>query len=139
MKYLVSILAWISVVGIVKADVDANNWERIGASTNGVYVLYVDRSTIKLDNGIARLWTLVDYIEPYKSIEGIAVWSTKSLYFYNCLEGKKATVAMYGQNRPMGKGASVFGFELESKEFEWEYVATDTLEYKALAIACSGK
>lgn len=139
MKYLVFLLVWLAALGVVKADMEANNWDRIGASTNGVYVLYVDHSTLKLEDGIARLWTLDDFIKPYKSIEGIEVWSGKTLYFYNCLEGKRVKVAQYGYTRPMGKGASAYGFELESKEFEWEYVAPDTIDYAVFAIACSGK
>jgi len=81
------------------------DWVKVGSSETGT--LYVDPSTIRDTGGVARMWTLNDYValqrldqrEPFKSV--------KMEYEYDCKNERSRLLYFTSHPESMAEGAAL--------------------------------
>ena len=108
MKAKMAFIALALFAGQAKAE-----WAPIGQTH--LFVVFLEKSTIRKQSGYTLMWALNDYFKPYKEPKGDVYSSAKNLWVAKCEEyqiGLKTTTQFSGN---MGNGEIVY--QSPSQEF----------------------
>ena len=127
------------IVGaILSAVVSAGamaEWGNVGS--NDVGTAYVDRSTIRRNGGVVKMWTLIDYASAKnESGRSSNYLSTKALYEYDCDGENVRTIYSLNHSGHMGNGEPLNKYDQATK---WEPVPPGSFSQIQLKIACGKK
>ena len=128
---LFSILILFSINGF------AFNWKEVGKSISGD-TLYVDTDSVKKINDAVYFWSLMDYLEPFGTIQltprkYVFSYSKISKEKVNCEEDKLTTLSSTSYTRQMGKGRVINELGPNKKP---SYFGPDTFISTAMEFVC---
>jgi hypothetical protein len=114
-------------------------WELCETSGDGMITYYCDKSTIRKNGAISRMWELRDYSSVETLSSGDRYMSAKVLNVYNCREETNAIISYIFYSGAMGEGNGVFLHTVKESEWKWDPIAPDTIGETKWEIACGKK
>jgi hypothetical protein len=114
-------------------------WDFCGKTSNGEgddNLYYCDKSTIRKNGVISRMWEMIDYSKVQTNSSGKNYRSIKILRAFNCREETVAIISFVMHSGTMGAGSAVFSFTLQEKEWEWEPIVPNTIGATMWKTAC---
>jgi hypothetical protein len=111
-------------------------WTFSTASNDGEEKYYYNKSTIKRNGVIARMWGLQELSAEQINGNGAGFRSRVFLTMYNCKEEthRVATIATF--SRSMGKGRVVSSDDYDEIESAWRAIVPGSVTYIDFQIAC---
>jgi len=111
-------------------------WELIGKDFVGDFI-YCDKSTIRKNGAISRMWVLTDFSRPRKlDSTGDRYMSGKEFWAYNCREEKFAVISIIQHSGEMGGGDVVWSGTWQERDWKWRPVPPGTTAEATWKIAC---
>lgn len=116
-------------------------WELIGEAGDNdeIHLVYVDKSTIRKNGVIAKIWILKDYSSMQTESTGDRYKSAKVLNAYNCREETSALISLIDYSGSEGEGNVTYSLAIQEKEWVWRPVAPGTSGEAKWKIACGKK
>ena len=112
-------------------------WVETGSTVSEIF--YHDKSTIRRDGKIAKMWTMVDYFEEKTNRSGMRYKSDKTRFSYNCLEETYAIISLFQYSGSMGGGVAVYSFDWKEKDWDWGSIPPGSAAEAHFKIACGKK
>jgi hypothetical protein len=112
-------------------------WEYIGE--NDTHTDYFDKSTIRRNGRIAKMWILTDYLQVKTLPDGTKFRSKKVRRAYNCLEESITEISTILFSGSMGEGDVVWTGENKEIEWNWMSVVPRSVGKVQFDIACGKK
>ena len=100
---------------------------------------YHDKSTIRIDGAIAKMWVMRDFSEPQNDNTGGRYKSQKLLFAYDCMSEQAAIISGVNNSDSMGRGSVVWSITLKENEWEWEAIPPKSIGEVNWKIACGKK
>jgi hypothetical protein len=112
-------------------------WEKTGASVDGdeVTVYYLDKSTIRKNGVIVKMWVMVSTTE----LVSTTGRSSKAQKVYDCSSEKFALASLVMYSGPMGTGKVTTSMTFKEKEWEWTPIVPDSGVEFEWKVACRKK
>ena len=130
-KRITLISAFVALSGGVQAE-----WLEIYKFEDGMRV-FVDRTTVSQNGGIAELLHLVRWGEPQKSDEEAVYLSTIVRTRYDCANKLERYLGSVSYAGPMGNGDVVVSDEDEPDK--WYTISDGSMEEKLWSVACQSE
>jgi hypothetical protein len=127
------------VLLMMVCSVSSAEWEFSGTALEGNISHYYDKSTIRRNGAIAKIWVLTDYSKVQISPDGTRFKSSKGLTAYNCEEETFATISILWNSGSMGRGEVVWTGTRKENEWEWKPIAPQSTNVFMMKIACVSK
>ncbi len=115
------------------------DWEMTGTVVNKERILYHDKSTIRRNGVIAKMWGMDDYSLPQENSGGQKYQSVKILYAFNCIREELAIISINQYSDSMGKGEGIFSITTPESELKWEVIVPGSVREERWKIACGKK
>jgi hypothetical protein len=125
------------VVLMMTCSVSWAEWEYIGE--NDTHTDYFDKSTIRRNGRIAKMWILTDYLKVKTLPDGTKFKSKKVRRAYNCLEESITEISTILFSGSMGEGDVVWTGENKEIEWNWMSVVPRSVGKVQFDIACGKK
>jgi hypothetical protein len=103
---------------------------------DGKVTNYYDKSTIRKNGTIVKIWTLSDYSLSQTDSSGEKYRSDKTLLVFNCREEAMALISITYYSGQMGEGQPVWSGTLKESEWAWEPIIPGTVGEKSWKTAC---
>jgi hypothetical protein len=114
------------------------DWEYTGQTDAFTY--YVDKSTIRRNGKIAKMWVLEDFSEAQtNSDDGTKYKSEKSRFAFNCLEETVVSIAITQYSGSMGDGDVIWSNTRKESSWKWGSVVPGSSGEVMFKIACGKK
>jgi len=110
-----------------------------GTALEGKISHYYDKSTIRRNGAIAKIWALTDFSKVQISPDGTRFKSSKALMAYNCEEETFATISILWNSGSKGRGEVVWTGTRKENEWEWKPIAPQSNNVVMMKIACGRK
>jgi hypothetical protein len=111
-------------------------WEFTGDQLEGKISIYHDRSTIRRNGVIAKMWIMIDFSTVQISSGGERYKSSKGLTAYNCEKETYANISIILNSGSMGKGEVVWSHTRKESEWEWDPNPPRSVSEVTWKIAC---
>ena len=112
-------------------------WER--TAETGKMDFYHDKSTIRRNGLIAKMWALIDYQEEQSDSSGNRYKSQKVFRIANCGEEIVAVISFSQFSGSMGNGESNLTAVYKESEWIWVPISPGSIAEKEWKIACNKK
>lgn len=114
-------------------------WEITDSDSDGKFTAYHDKSTIRKNGSIVKMWSLMNYsaIQNIKSLGKFK--SAKGLTAYNCKSEERATISLNYYSDSMGGGEVVFSVTLKENQWSWKPIVPESIVESEWKIACEKK
>jgi hypothetical protein len=112
-------------------------WTFSSASNDGEETYYYNKSTIKRNGVIARMWALQELSSEQINGYGAGFRSRVFLTMYNCKEEMHRVATIVNYSRSMGKGRVVSSDDYDETESPWRVIVPGSVTYSDFKIACS--
>ena len=112
-------------------------WKKAG-STDSFYAYY-DKSTIRRNGKIVKMWQMKDYFEEQDEGNGKNYKSQKLRHAFNCMDDTAALITVVAYSGSMGEGKIVFSGDIKEEKWDWDSVVPGSVGEAMLEIACSKK
>jgi hypothetical protein len=109
-------------------------WEITGETDDRID--YHDRSTIRRNGKIAKMWTLSEYHSIQTDNTGARYKSDKTFWAFNCIEGTKSIIALLQYSGSMGRGKTVWSMNKQENDLMWEVIPPGSAGAVMFKIAC---
>jgi len=111
-----------------------------GGGAGGEMILdYCDKSTIRKNGAISRMWELTDYSSVQVGAAGERHMSAKSLRAYNCRDETFAIISFVLYSGSMGEGTVVWSGTRKEREWEWEPIVPGSIAEAKWKVVCGKK
>ena len=100
------------------------------------HYFYHDKSTIRRNGVIAKMWIMMENLEMQKSASGSYYKSASQLFAYNCREETLTLIAHAMYSGSMGTGSVVSTATLKESEWDWRPVFPGSIREADWKIAC---
>lgn len=97
---------------------------------------YCDKSTIRKNGAISRIWNIINYSKLQTDSSGDRWMSTKVLMAFNCREETTAVISFTGYSELMGNGKVVFTGTRQEREWQWEPIVPESSGESIWKIVC---
>jgi hypothetical protein len=111
----------------------------VGESDDFEITYYSDKSTIRRNGDIVKMWSLKEYSVMQKTFNGVNYKSSKVLNSYNCKYESSTQVSIVHYSNSMGNGNVVYTVTFKESELEWEPYVPGSLGQVLWKIACRKK
>lgn len=108
-------------------------WEIVSLEDKFIY--YLDKSTIRKNGVIAKVWSMIDFFE-LQTEYGNKYKSQKMLFAYNCLEETFALISMIKYSDSLGEGGAIFSSTIKQSDLKWSPIIPETYSEVFWKIAC---
>lgn len=112
-------------------------WEL--ADLNDEFFQFVDKSSIRKDRNIVKMWSMKDYLSVQTNSSGSRYQSSTLLVFYDCKSETSAIVTIIQYSGSMGKGSAVWIGNSSERELEWLPISPQSVGQVQWKIACGRK
>ncbi len=113
------------------------SWAELVKSGSSSYgTKYHDKSTIRRDGKIAKMWTMLDYFEEQTGSDGKRYKSDKTRFVYNCMEDTFAIISLVEYSGSMGEGKIIFSGDRKENEWDWGSIPPGSAAEAHFKIAC---
>ena len=109
-------------------------WTLVGSTHN--YIQYVDRTTIRRNGNLVKMWDLRDYTK-VKTVSGVSFLSSKTQSEYDCKEEMRRDLAFTWFSGQMGNGNVIYSNGNSSDE--WAPIGPGSIAEVLWEIACGKK
>jgi len=127
------------VVLMTVCSVSWAEWEILSRSRDGERTFYCDKSTIRKNGEISRMWDLKDLSSMNTNAGGDRYMSVKSLQAYNCRAETRAIISLVQYSGSMGQGSVVRSITVQERELEWRPIVPASIAESQWKIACGSK
>lgn len=126
------------VVLMMSCSVSWAEWELCGSTGQGdeMMTIYCDKSTIKRNGSISRMWGLKNSSKARTDSLGNRFMSYKVLETYNCREETVATISIVFYSGLSGEGNVVWSGSTQERQLNWEPIVPGTSGETLWKIAC---
>jgi len=116
-------------------------WELCSSGGEGdeKMLVYCDKSTIKRNGSISRIWELTNSSKARMDSLGNRFMSDKALMTYNCREEAVAIISLVLYSGLNGEGNVVWSGTRQEREYKWEPIVPGTHGENLWKIACGKK
>ncbi len=122
------------VVLMMTCSVSWAEWELV--DLNDEFYVFVDKSTIRKNGHIVRMWSMKNYLLEQTNSSGSKYRSSKTLYVYNCKAEETALASIIQHAGEMGDGSAVWAGNRSEREWEWAPVSPNSINQRLWEIAC---
>ena len=112
-------------------------WELYGDDQDRM--LFYDKSTIRKNGAIPRMWFMDNYSKVQTNPIGDRYMSQKTLRAYNCSDETWALISLVQYSGSMGQGNVVQSITLQERQWEWDPIVPGTLGETKWKIVCGKK
>jgi hypothetical protein len=127
------------VVLMMSCSVAWADWEFTGESNGGAIRHYHDKSTLRRDGVIAKMWTMNNFSREQENTADKMYSSSKSLVAFNCKNEGSAVVSIVQYSGSMGDGAVVWTAARKDTALEWGPIVPESVLEKFWKIGCQKK
>jgi hypothetical protein len=113
-------------------------WEFSAESNDSEITYYSDKSTIRRNGDIVKMWSLKEF-SVRRTFNGVNYKSSKVLYAYNCKYESSATVSIVHHSDSAGSGNVVYAVTFKESDLDWDPNAPGSLVEILWKIACGKK
>lgn len=124
---------------IMMCSVSWADWDFTTRSSDGLFTIYHDKSTIRRNGVRAKMWRIDDYAVAQTNSSGQEYKSVKVLYAYNCREETDAIISIIHYSGSMGQGSAVWSFTVKEEKWQWDPIAPNSVGEMAWKVACGKK
>ncbi|HET7634606.1 MAG TPA: surface-adhesin E family protein [Burkholderiales bacterium] len=120
--------AIIWLLALLPAVAAAAQWEAINQSV-GKALVYLDKDSVKAQNGVVEAWLRFDFAEPqHTKIGGKTFRSIKQLLYFDCAEARYERVKqiMYSAGQGMGEVVGSYTWKQQQRRYEPVLPHTDS-------------
>ena len=103
---------------------------------DGKVTNYYDKSTIRKNGAIVKIWTLSDYSLAQTDSSGEKYMSDKTLVVFNCREEVMALISITYYSGQMGEGQPLWSGTRKESEWEWAPIISGTVGEKSWKTVC---
>jgi hypothetical protein len=114
-------------------------WELINFDSNGKFFQLIDKSTIRKNGEIARIWMMTEYSSVQTDSAGRQYQSSKILYSFNCKNETNAVVSIVEFSDAKAEGSVIYNGTRRDKDLEWDPNVPGSLAEGLWKIACGKK
>ncbi len=123
---------------IMAYSVSWADWEYTDKSYDGVITFYHDKSTIRKNGSLAKMWVM--HSSSVEQSDGADSFKTKKiLWSFNCREVTAAWASILTTSGEMGGGRVVLSGTRKDGEMDWFALSPDSVGMVQLKIACGKK
>ncbi len=122
---------------MVASSVAWAGWELSGGDAEDTF--YHDKTTIRKNGAIAKMWTMVDYSEVHTFKSDLSYQSSISLFVFNCKSGLGELISLLNYSGSMGTGKVIYNANWQEKDWEWKPIVPGTFNELHWKIACGKK
>jgi len=127
------------VVLLMVCSVSWAEWEFLSKSSDGEQKVYVNKSTIRKNGAISRMWVLTDFSQVQTNAGGERYMSDMTLTVYNCRDETVEIVSLVEYSGSMGQGNVVEAHTWQEREWKWEPNVPGSFGETLWKIACGKK
>ena len=109
-------------------------WTYFDSSDDKTFDVYIDKTTIRKQGNIAKMWVMKDYKSPRKTANGTSYSSNKSLGEYDCAEIKDRNLSTTYYSDNIGRGAAVLTHQYD--DAKWGDIVPDSIGMMEWKAAC---
>jgi hypothetical protein len=109
-------------------------WEMTGNTKNDTF--YHDKSTIRRNGAIAKMWSMIDSFEDETNSDGTIFKSQKVFRVANCRERTVATISLFQYSGSMGEGSVVLTRTIKESEWNWTPIPPGSIAEAEWKIVC---
>jgi hypothetical protein len=127
------------VVLMMTCSVSWAGWEYTGTSSDDAITYYHDKSTIRRNGVIVKIWEMKEYSTAQTNSESNRYQSDKILWAFNCREETKTITSIVEYAGSMGTGSVVSSITAEESWLKWSPIVPGSVAEVTWKIACSKK
>jgi hypothetical protein len=109
-------------------------WEITGRTKKGTF--YYDKSTIRIESPIAKMWAMMDFSEELTNSSGERSKSQKVFRVANCKEQTVTTNSIIQFSDSMGEGNVVSTYTIKEGEWTWQPISPGSIAETEWKIMC---
>ena len=122
------------VVLMMTHSVSWAEWERTGVTDR--FSEYHDKSSLRRDGVIVKMWTMKEYFKGQIHDAGYMVKSVKILQIFNCKNETYALVSISEYSDSMGTGVVLSTVTRKESQWVWEPIIPSSVGEGTWKIAC---
>jgi hypothetical protein len=124
----------IFAVLMMTCSVSWAEWEMTGNTKTDTF--YHDKSTIRRNGAVAKMWSMIDSFEEETNSDGAKFRSQKVFRVANCRERIAATIALFQYSGPMGEGNVILTRTIKEGEADWTPIPPGSVSEAEWKIIC---
>jgi len=132
---VLGMLSMLCMLCALPAPAHAATWTKAGSTKDSR--VYIDKASIRKDDGGRRAWTLESFGKPQTAPDGKQYLSVKALHLYDCTERSVTLQSQTFFPEAMAKGEAVGTYKFEA--FDAEQVAAGSRYDAAMNAVCGKK
>ncbi len=114
-------------------------WEFTTVTSDGEFIDYHDKSTIRKKGSIAKMWVMRDFSAAQIFSEGKTYQSSKMMSAFDCKEDTVASISIIWYSGALGDGSVVSTHTIKDSEREWHPIVPGSVDAASWKIACGKK
>jgi hypothetical protein len=111
-------------------------WVFAGRTQDSSFTEYYEDTSIRLNEGIAKIWTLRDYFKMQIDPKGRKSKSSKILSAVDCNSETIAIISFTDFSKSMGNGNPVVTFTVKKEDWDWVPISPGSINSRVFEIAC---
>ena len=115
------------------------NWEYTLTSSDSEITFYHDKSTIRKNGVIVKIWEMRDYSAVQTNDEGKRYQSEAVLWAFNCREETKTVTSFVEYSGSMGSGNVVNSISVKESVLQWTPIVPRSVAEETWKISCGKK
>ena len=128
MKLLIAVLLLVFSTGAMA------EWTYLTSVEDKTFDIYIDKTTIRKQGNVAKMWDMVDFKSPQKEADGKSYLSDKRLYEQDCVEIRRRLLTIISFSDNMSKGEVTSTFQYDNNK--WNDLAPDSIGMAEWKVAC---
>ncbi len=114
-------------------------WKFTGSTKSGSYTAYHEKSTIRKNGSIVKMWIMWDFSVIQTDTLGDKYLSQKVLVAYDCRSETSAAISIVQFSDSMGNGVVVYTGSRKENALDWTPVVPNSIDEAEWQIACGKK
>lgn len=108
--------------------------EWILVSGDDYVMFYAEKSTVRKNKNMVKMWSLANYASPVQSDYDKPLLSSKSQHEYDCINESKRLISLVEYSGRMGEGEVLFSHLYQNQPFK--PIVPDTMSAALFKTAC---
>jgi len=127
------------VLLLMTCSVSWAEWELTDTSTDETVTFYHDKSTIRRNGSIVKMWTLRNYTTVQIDKQGKKYQSEVAHMVFNCKLEESVLISLTQYSAQLGAGSPIWSGTLKEGEWEWRPNVPRTIGETEWKLACGKK
>jgi hypothetical protein len=107
--------------------------------SDGISKIYFNKSTIRKNGQIIKMWVLEDFVTVQRISDGRKYKSSKVYHAIDCKSEMRAIASIVFYESEFGGGKVIVSLYNQEKNWNWKPIVPDSISEMMLKVACGKK